>query len=483
METGNHKQFGARLRRLAIAGATAVASLVAPVARADWGEEIIYFVMIDRFADSDGQRDFGVEPDNPLAFHGGDLRGLTEQLDEIQSLGATALWITPVARQVETPVPSSETGGLFHGHHGYWAEDLSGVDPRFGTEDDLIALADALHARGMKLMLDVVYNHLGASTAMARDPARKDWLRQGADCGGDAVTTCIFGLPDFRTEDPEVAAYVLEQQIGLAARVGADGFRLDTFKHLAPTFWGQHRAAVRARLGEDFYLLGELWGADKYEARPHFAADLVDGFIDFGFRKAVYDYLRGVQNGDKLGRYLTGRHRIEPGHHLAPFLSSHDMPLLLAQLRGDKARLKLGFTLLLTASGPPIITWGEEVGRRGGVWPDNRGDMPWGARAIEPGAGLARDEALRGFVQALIAWREAHPDLSHAEPETLLSTPDALVFAKGRCTVVGVNRGEEPLDLSRIEALGALVLSSQPADEPGILPPVSAHVWDRCAGA
>ena len=478
-------------RRRLVGLITGLLALLAFPARAEWGDEIIYFVMIDRFADGDGKQAFGIEPDNPLAFHGGDLQGLTQHLDEIDELGATAVWITPVAKQVETPIVSAETGGLFHGHHGYWAEDLSGMDPRFGTEADLRALADDLHARGMKLMLDVVYNHLGTGTALAQDPERRTWIRQGEACGGDAVTACIYGLPDFRTENPQVADYVLEQQISLAERVGADGFRLDTFKHLDTAFWHDHRAAVRARLGESFYLLGELWGADKYEARPHFAEDLVDGFIDFGFRKAVYDYLRGVWTGDKLGRYLAGRHRVEAGHHLAPFLSSHDMPLMLAQLRGDTDRLKIGFALLLTASGPPILTWGEEVGRRGGVWPDNRGDMPWGDRAIEPGAGLARDEGLRRFVQALIAWRKAHPDLSRAEPETLLSTTEALVFSKGACTVVGINRGDAALDLSDLAAQGLLgepVLASVEgaAGEGGTaataLPAVSARLWTRCGG-
>ena len=447
-------------------------------AKADWGQEIIYFVMVDRFADGDGLAAPGIEPENPVAFHGGDLRGLTEQLDEISDLGATAVWITPIAQQVSKPIPSE--AGLFHGHHGYWAEDLSGVDPRFGSEEDLRALADALHQREMKLMLDVVYNHVGYGSSFETDPERTDWLRMGDDCGGDPVTSCIYGLPDLRTENEDVATYVLEQQLGLAERVGADGFRLDTFKHVDKAFWMRHRTEIRERLGDDFYLLGEVWGADKYDAAPVFDDDLADGLIDFGFRSAIYDFLRGVWTAEKLGRYLTNRHTVKAGHHLAPFLSNHDMPMLLAQLRGDTDKLKIGFALLMTASGPPIIAWGEEVGRRGGVWPDNRGDMPWGAQDVQPGAGLARDDALRGFVRELIAWRKAHSDLTTADQETLLASRDGLVFRKGRCTVVGINRGEEGWDIAAL-GLGRPDLSSSVKPRmDGVLAAKSASLWNAC---
>ena len=440
-----------------------------------WADEVIYFVMIDRFADGDGVIVEGVEPGNPLAFQGGDLQGLIGTLDEIQSLGATAVWITPVARQVAAPIEVPE--GTFHGHHGYWAEDLSGVDPRFGTEADLKALADALHGRGMKLMLDVVYNHVGYGSAFETDPEKRAWLRQGEACGGDPITTCIYGLPDLRTEDAAVADYVLEQQLGLAERVGADAFRLDTFKHVDNAFWARHRAAVRERLEDDFFLLGEVWDADKYAADPVFADDLTDGLIDFGFRHAVYDFLRGVRTGDRLGRYLAKRHAVKDGHTLAPFLSNHDMPMLLAQLRGDTDRLKIGFALLLTASGPPILAWGEEVGRRGGVWPDNREAMPWGERDISPGAGMARDEDLRAFVKALIDFRQDHPALAYAPQETLYSSADALVFRKGECVVVGVNRSDMGLDLPDLQ-LRVPALSSKPGK--ATLPAVSTRLWETC---
>ncbi len=430
---------------LLLTGALSAAAPVAADGRAerlaDWADEVIYFVMIDRFADGDPGNNAGVDPADPLAFHGGDLAGLTLALDEIAGLGATALWITPVAQQVPGPVDSPE--GPFWPHHGYWAEDLAAIDPRYGTEADLAALVAAAHERGMKVLLDVVYNHVGYGAGWTRD--RPDWLRQGEECGGDAVTLCLADLPDLRTEDPAVRDALFAAHLGLAARTGLDGFRLDTFKHVEPAFWEAHRDAVRARLGEDFFLLGEIWDGDKYLAEGPFAAGTLDGLIDFSLRDRVLKFLQGSESAVRLGRYLTNRHNLQDGL-LAPFLSSHDMPMMLAMLRGDTARLRVALALLMLSEGPPILAWGEEVARAGGPWPGNRGDMPWGARDLAPGAGLPRDEALRADLASLIALRRDHPDLWRGPLEVLLAEGDLLVLQRGRW-LVAVNRGSAAIGL------------------------------------
>ncbi|MDG2340446.1 MAG: alpha-amylase family glycosyl hydrolase, partial [Paracoccaceae bacterium] len=117
----------------------------------EWRDEIIYFVMLDRFADGDDSNNQGVDADDPLAFHGGDLKGLAANLQEIADLGATAVWLTPIVEQVE-PVPNEH--GLFHGHHGYWANSFTRLDPRFGSERDLADLVERAHAMGLKVILD-----------------------------------------------------------------------------------------------------------------------------------------------------------------------------------------------------------------------------------------------------------------------------------------------------------------------------------------
>jgi len=120
----------------------------------DWRDQVIYQVMIDRFDDGDPNNDYNVQPDAPARYHGGDWRGLADHLDYLQTLGVTALWISPVVKNVE------EDAG-FASYHGYWTQDFLRPNPHFGDVAALRALVDAAHARGMLVILDVVTNHMG----------------------------------------------------------------------------------------------------------------------------------------------------------------------------------------------------------------------------------------------------------------------------------------------------------------------------------
>jgi glycosidase len=179
----------------------------------------------------------------------------------------------------------------------------------------------------------------------------------------------------------------MDAHLGLARRVGLEGFRLDTVKHIAMAFWKAHRAQVRERLGADFFLLGEVWGGDGDVLDPRFAADAIDAGFDFSFQGNVIGFLRGRGRTVAFDRYLQSRERHRPGYMLSHFLSSHDVPGALHLLGGDRDRFRLAAVLQFTAIGLPLVYYGEEVARPGGDWPDNRSDMPWGGRAIDPGAG------------------------------------------------------------------------------------------------
>ncbi|HEX6201465.1 MAG TPA: alpha-amylase family glycosyl hydrolase [Thermoanaerobaculia bacterium] len=432
--------------------ATTAAS-AAPAVRVEphdsWQEAVLYFVIVDRFADGDRGNDRDVRRGLPGTFHGGDLAGLTAQLDEIAGLGVTALWITPVVENV----PGFVTGAGFPdwAYHGYWADDFTRVDRRFGSEEELAELVDAAHARGIAVLLDVVYNHVGYDSRYLASAATRGWLRTEADgsCGQDDVTLCVAGLPDLRTELPQVAEHLFEAHLGRAERTGLDGFRLDTVKHVSHDFWQEHRRRARERLGDDFFLLGEVWGGDAEVLDPWFAGDEMDAGFDFGFQGAAVGFLQGRGRAVAFDRYLASRHRVRPGYLLAHYLSSHDVPTALSLLGGDRQLFRLAALLQMTVAGLPVVFYGEEVGRLGGEWPQNRSDMPWGDRPIQPGAGLPRDEALRDDVRRLIAIRRAHPALWRGEHVSLDAGggDDLLVFlrtdeASGDAVVVAVNRGE-----------------------------------------
>jgi alpha-amylase len=404
-------------------------------------------VLRHRFADGDSGNNVNVDRTARGAFHGGDLKGLRAHLGEIADLGVTALWITPVVKNIDGFV----TGAGFPdwAYHGYWADDFTRLDRRFGSEQDLAALAQACDERGIKLLLDVVYNHVGYGSGYLTRPATRTWFRSpdAGTCGADDVTGCVAGLPDLRTELPQVTRHLMDAHLGLARRVGLEGFRLDTFKHVEMDFWKAHRAQVRERLGADFFLLGEVWGGDGDVLDPWFAADAIDAGFDFSFQGNVIGFLQGRGRTVAFDRYLQSRERLRPGYLLSHFLSSHDVPGALHQLGGDRGRFRLAAVLQFTALGLPLVYYGEEVARAGGDWPENRSDMPWAGRAIQPGAGLPRDEALRADYRRLIAIRRTHPALWRGRREPIRSEGDLLVFARHDETsddsaIVAVNRGD-----------------------------------------
>lgn len=181
-----------------LAGASAPAARVRPSG--------IYFVMVDRFANGDRSNDGEVSAEDPQAFHGGDLKGVIDHLDWIQALGFDTVWLSPIFKM---------RTDKWHGYgafHGYWTWDLSALEPRFGDELLLAQLRSELDRRKMKLMLDVVLNHVGPDAPLLT--SKPGWFhrRGGVTDWNDAtqlVMNDVHGLPDFATEQTEVFDYLL----------------------------------------------------------------------------------------------------------------------------------------------------------------------------------------------------------------------------------------------------------------------------------
>ncbi len=424
----------------------AVTPAMAQTAR-PWSEDVLYFVLIDRFADGDPTNNARVQKRNPGGYHGGDLKGLTQQLDELVDLGVTALWINPVQKQMPKGMHAQAPAKLgipefnHWGFHGYWIDDFEAMEPQFGTREDLKNLVDAAHKRGIRVLLDVVYNHTGYESPYRdrRTKAGAPFLRLGeGNCEIDAVTCAVGGLPDFRTEDPEVRDYLLNANIELARYSGVDGFRLDTYKHVASDFWAEHRKRTRA-LKSDFFLLAEQWGGTVESLDGFFQRDEVDSGFDFSFKGSCEGFVTGRGRAVAYGAYLGKRHKVRPGYILAHYLSSHDEPMALANLGRDREKFRVCAALQMTSLGMPVIYYGEEVARGGSEWPTNRNDMPWGKRDILPGAGIERDEAMRDFYKALIKLRKQHKALTRGD-YTLLTGPQDPLLAFVRTDAATDNR-------------------------------------------
>jgi alpha-amylase len=424
-------------------------------AAANWSDQILYFVLVDRYADGDATNNQRVERTNPGGYHGGDLKGLTKHLDELADLGVTALWINPVQQQVPRGFYASAPPNLgipefkHWGFHGYWIDDFTAIEPQFGNIADLKLLVDEAHKRGIKVLLDVVYNHAGygSSYESRRTTDGQSWLRAAeGNCDVDPIKCRVGGLPDFRTELSEVRNYLLDANISLAKQAGVDGFRLDTFKHIETDFWLEHRRRTREELGKDFFLLAEYWGGNASSLDPYFSNDEIDAGFDFGFKGSCESFVNGRGRAVAYGHYLGSRHKVHSGYLLAHYLSTHDEPMALYDVNYDKDKFRICAAVQLTSLGMPVIYYGEEVARSGSVWPLNRTDMPWGDTDILPGKGLVRDESMRNFYKTLIHIRRRHPGLSQGD-YTLLSGPkDSLLAylrhddATGDSVLILVNR-------------------------------------------
>ena len=189
----------------------------------------VYFVLVDRFANGDKSNDGDSNPADPAAFHGGDLQGVIDRLDWLKDLGIETVWLSPVFQM--------RTAKFFeHGaFHGYWVEDFNLIEPRFGNAPLLRKLSDALHARGMKLILDVVLNHVAMDAPLTRlyphwfhhrGPI-KDWNNPE-----EVETHDVHGLPDLAQEREDVYQFLLQASLKWIDEAKPDGFRLDAVKHV-----------------------------------------------------------------------------------------------------------------------------------------------------------------------------------------------------------------------------------------------------------
>lgn len=425
----------------------------------DWSDDVVYFVLVDRYVDGDSSNNRGVERSNPGGFHGGDLKGLTQRIDDLAELGVTALWINPVQKQIpQSFYASAPKLGIpefkHFGFHGYWIDDFRAMDTHFGSLEDLKKLVEQAHKHKIKVLLDVVYNHAGYGSGYEsrRTTDGQSWIRAGeGNCDADPVTCRVGGLPDFKTELPEVREYLLKANIDLAKQAGVDGFRLDTYKHIESDFWQEHRRRTRAEIGNDFFLLAEHWGGDAKSLDPYFARDEIDAGFDFGFKGSCEAFVNGRGRAIAYGSYLGSRHQVRNGYLLAHYLSSHDEPMALSNLHNDKDKFRLCAAIQMTSLGLPVIYYGEEVARTGSEWPLNRSNMPWGESDIKPGKGAARDESMRDYYKKLLHIRHDHPALRRGD-YTLLSGPQEPVLAfvrhdaaSGDSVLVLVNREDREL--------------------------------------
>ena len=441
----------------------------------DWREQIIYFVMIDRFNDGNSaNNNQGVgEFDNTQnsKYSGGDLSGLENKINYIKNLGATAVWITPpVAHQWWSN--SSNYGG----YHGYWAENLLAVDKHFGTLEDYKSLSRALHAQNMFLVQDVVVNHMGnyfsygngwnknnpatdyqpePSTKQGKAPSQFPFSQNNAKDANQQQLSIyhwtpnivdymdpnqehnnqLAGLDDLNTEN-SVVREALRQSYGYWIKeVGVDAFRVDTAFYVPTDYFQDFLYSTDAKAPgimtvakqtgrEQFHVFGEGFAIDKAfddtqskkinsYIKDSTGQSLLPGMLNFPLYGTLSDvFARGHATAELSYRINSMMQTFEQPQLMVSFIDNHDVDRYL--VNGSSDGLKQSLLAIMTLPGIPVIYYGTEQGlqvQRGAMFKTGFG-------AVGHDRFNEQSELFQS-IKALSELRKSHKVFTHGTPKLL----------------------------------------------------------------
>lgn len=450
--------------------ARAVSAQRTAAAEHGWREQVLYLVMPDRFRNGDPSNDDAGAPNchapsDPRRFHGGDLEGLRRSVPYLRDLGATAVWTTPLYAQVgRLPggrAAPNDDGAC--GYHGYWPELApprgEAIEPKLGDGQALTRLVSDLHAAGLRFVLDMVVNHTGDIAALPRE--RPHWFHDPRTCAslGSPTLFCpLDGHPDFAQERPEVAAFLSDVARNWMLRSGADGVRMDTAKHVPPSYFeASFLPAVHGVRGDALTIAEVFDDGSLAPALPYLDAGF-DSAFHFPLRRAMVEAVaRGgsidaVASAVAHGIELVG---MERALDLVLLVDNHDVPRFTNEpgwgVPEDEIRRRtmLGLGLIFTLPGIPQLYYGDEIGMYGGRDPDNRRDFP--AWAEDPAArarphaheAVAGSAAIFDRVRRLAHLRTSTPALAHGGYLELwrqngAHNPNVFAFARGEGAVARI---------------------------------------------
>lgn len=406
--------------------------------------DFIYFLMPDRFSNGNpkndvvkGLREHTVARDTMYARHGGDLQGIINHFDYLKAMGVTAIWPTPVTLN-DMPRAS---------YHGYALTDFYQADPRYGTTEEYAQFVQKAHQNGLKVIHDVVLNHIGSYAQLQLDPPAKDWVHQWPSFTRSNYNSQALNdpyraqydtkrynegwfdttMPDVNQANPLVARYMIQNFIWWVEYTGLDGYRIDTYPYSDPKFlmdWGQALLDEYPKLG----MFGEAWvgstAQQAFFARNIFAP--VDGFksnlpgvLDFQSQGAIQEALRKDNpNATKLYDALQGDWMYEDATRNVVFMDNHDMSRVYSVIGEDLGRMKMGYAWLLTTRGIPQLYYGTEILMKNFSNPDGkvREDFPGGfpgdkVNKFTAAGRTAQENEAFNYVSKLGLYRRSHPVL------------------------------------------------------------------------
>lgn len=343
-------------------------------------QAVFYQIFVDRFCRGIEEKDerYINLPWNgkplPKSFAGGDIPGITKKLDYIKGLGVNTLYLTPVFQSIS--------------NHKYDISDYYTVDEQFGKNEDLKELVEQAHKRGIRIVLDAVFNHCSDRMKQFQDVLQKgkesayhDWfLIRGDKPDQDAINYEVFSfcsyMPKLNTSNPEVQEFLADIAVHWIKEYDIDGWRLDVSDEVAHDFWRLFRKRVKAAK-EDCVIIGENW----HDANTFLRGDQYDSIMNYAFTKACLDYyafetFEAEQFAWKLNGLLM-RNTETVNRMMLNLLDTHDTDRFYTSVGKNKDRLLSALAVTCMFEGAPCIYYGTEIPTEGGYDPDNRRCFDW----------------------------------------------------------------------------------------------------------
>ena len=467
--------------------------------------DVLYMLMPDRFADGDpknnnikGLYPYSIDRTQPSLRHGGDLEGIRQHLDYFKELGVTALWFTPV---LENNSPDSNGSSSYH---GYATTDYYRVDPRFGTNEEYRRLCDEAHAQGLKVVMDMIFNHCGFEHPWVADMPSHDWLNtpEWLDARKDKTKPEVNDkylqtsykltpivdpyasdvdfketvdgwfvptMPDLNQKNPHVIKYLIQNSEWWIETVGIDGIRMDTYPYADADAMALWMKTLNDEY-PNFNVVGETWVTEP----PYTAAwqkdskmakknSYLNTVMDFSF----YDKINQAKREDTDG-FTTGMNRIynnfvydylypNPSSVMA-FIENHDTDRFLGNGK-DSTALKQGLAILLTANRIPQLYYGTEVLMNGTkektdgyVRKDFPGGFPGDTRNAFTVEGRTKAEnAMFTWLSRLLHWRQGNDVIIKGSQKQFIPYNGVYVIARqygGKTVLTVVNGSKKPAALA-----------------------------------
>lgn len=412
--------------------------------RVDWlSTATFYQIFIDRFNIGNRNKDMSYinlkwgEMPNPKSFAGGDIKGITEKIPYLHELGINAIYLTPVFQSIS--------------NHKYDISDYYSIDEMFGNKDDLRELITIAHSRGIKIVLDAVFNHCSEKLKEFQDvlvhhknSKYYHWfvIRSDDPFEYETFASCKY-MPKFNTSNPEVCKYLLNIATYWIKEFDIDGWRLDVSDEVSHDFWRQFRKAVK-NTKPNCAIIGENW----HDANIYLQGDQFDSIMNYAFTKACLDFFafdrfNAVEMSDKLNELLM-RNTDPVNRMMLNLLDSHDTDRFLTRVNGNINKLMCAIALIYFYIGAACIYYGTENKMIGGFDPDCRRTFDWSLEAI--------DNPVKSLIRTLTQLKH-NPDFDKNDIR-IFSENDLLFIQRGNYQLI-INESNQDQSIKSFQIISS----------------------------